>query len=176
MQDNYFDTLYQMFEFEYLSFLSKQKKYNFNVNYDENIIKLYMCRMNSENDIPEAIDCVFSCSNGVSYVTINDITFEYQENILKKYFNEYTACIFTEDDETNKVNEAAILLGIRPEDILNEKIIKEKYRKVINYLHPDKWQNEEDIDIINSANSNVVKMTDAKNILIENLKGDRHEA
>ena len=71
--------------------------------------------------------------------------------------------------QNDRISQAADLLGLLIDTNLSEKTIKQRYRTIINHLHPDKWANENNPDISKKVSDLVIKMTDARNILLNIL-------
>jgi len=77
---------------------------------------------------------------------------------------------------SNEIITAADMLGLTFDSNLNEQIIKDRYRKLISQFHPDKWVNEDDPVITKNASDFVVKLTEAKDILLNYIAEENDES
>ena len=78
--------------------------------------------------------------------------------------------------QNDRISQAADLLGLSIDTNLSEKTIKQRYRNIINHLHPDKWATENNPDISKKVSDLVIQMTDARNILLNILSEANHES
>jgi DnaJ-class molecular chaperone len=62
------------------------------------------------------------------------------------------------------------MFGLSVKDVLNKKLINERYKIAIKKLHPDKWASENDPVLSKNATSAVVQMTEARDVLLKNIE------
>jgi len=161
--------LIQIFLTEYNAFLFPQNDYDFNIHILNDKMTLNLTKIGYTNGIPEKIDCTISIKNDNLIIEINGEVFEHSENILETYIKNYIKNQIMIKNKNNELYIAADLLGLSLDDINNKKLINERYRVAVNELHPDRWENENNPILTKNAASAVIKFTEARDLLLNNI-------
>jgi hypothetical protein len=162
----------QIFLSEYNSFLVLQKEYDFDIRIMKDKIMFNLMKIGCVYDIPDKIDCIISLINDKLTAEINGIFFDYNEKILETYIKNYIKTQIMKKNDKNELHIAADMLGLGLDDIMNRDLIIKRYKLAVKKLHPDKWIHENNPIITKNATEAVVRFTEARDILLNNIKGE----
>lgn len=169
--DNNQHSFIQIFLSEYSSFLSIQNEYDLDIHILKDKMAFNLIKIGYTKDIPDKIDCTVTFINNTPKVEINGNICNYSENILETYIKDYIKAQIMIKNEPNKLSTAASMFGLSLNDITNKKLIIERYRTVVRELHPDKWENEDNPVLTKNATTAVIKFTEARDVLLNNING-----
>jgi hypothetical protein len=149
------DALLQVFEYEYEEYLKKQDKYEYEMQMGSHDIELDMKYIGAPNSYyPQSIKIVFFLDHDKPCVKMNQKIFLYYEMIIEEYVEKMNYCAF---------------LGIK-NDKINNKIIKQQFRKKMKETHPDNYSNLKNPERTVNAEKRTKDLNAARDWLLQYLE------